>query len=41
MSRRQPKLLIEDIIESGEKIFTYTAGLSFGNLKLIVKLSMP
>ena len=29
MSKRQPKLLIEDIIESGEKIFTYTAGLTF------------
>ena len=33
MSRRQPKLLIEDIIESGEKIFTYTAELSFEQFK--------
>ena len=33
MSKRQPKLLVEDIIESGEKIFTYTAGLSFEQFK--------
>ncbi len=29
MSKRQPELLIEDIIESGNKILNYTAGLSF------------
>jgi uncharacterized protein with HEPN domain len=29
MSKRQPLLLVEDIIESGEKILTYTSGLSF------------
>jgi uncharacterized protein with HEPN domain len=28
MSRRQPSLLIEDIIESGKKILSYTAGLT-------------
>lgn len=28
MSRRQPSLLIEDIIESGRKILSYTAGLT-------------
>ena len=33
MSKRQPKLLVEDIIESGEKIFIYTAGLSFEQFK--------
>jgi len=29
MSNRDPNLLIDDIIESAEKILTYTAGLSF------------
>ncbi len=29
MSKRDPNLLIEDIIESAEKILTYTSGLSF------------
>lgn len=29
MSKRQPNLLIEDIIDSGQKILTYTADLSF------------
>ena len=29
MSKRQPELLIEDIIESGTKIFAYTQSLSF------------
>ena len=29
MSKREPKLLIEDIIDSGNKILLYTAGLSF------------
>ena len=29
MSKRQPTLLIQDIIESWEKILLYTAGLSF------------
>ena len=29
MSKRQPILLVEDIIESGEKILSYTDGLSF------------
>ncbi len=29
MSKRQPSLLIEDIIESGNKILTYTSTLSF------------
>jgi len=29
MSKRQPILLVQDIIESGEKILLYTAGLSF------------
>lgn len=29
MSKRQPKLLIEDILESAYKILDYTRGLSF------------
>ena len=29
MSKRQPLLLVEDIIDSAEKIFRYTDGLSF------------
>ena len=29
MSKRHPHLLLEDIIESGERILTYTAGFSF------------
>ena len=29
MSKRQPELLIEDIIASGKKILSYTEGLSF------------
>lgn len=29
MSKRTPKLLLEDIIESAEKILQYTKGLSF------------
>ena len=29
MSKRNPKLLIEDIIESGTKILDYTFGFSF------------
>ena len=29
MSKRQPSLLIEDIIDSGQKIITYTDGLTF------------
>jgi uncharacterized protein with HEPN domain len=29
MSKREPHLLIEDIIESGTKILNYTHGLSF------------
>jgi uncharacterized protein with HEPN domain len=29
MSKRQPILLVQDIIESGEKILSYTAGFSF------------
>lgn len=29
MSKRQPILLVQDIIESGEKILLYTAGLTF------------
>ena len=31
MSKRQPSLLIEDIIESGNKILTYTSTLSFND----------
>ncbi len=29
MSKRQPRLLVEDIVESGNKILSYTDGLSF------------
>jgi uncharacterized protein with HEPN domain len=29
MSKRQPKLLLEDILESAEKILTYTHSLSY------------
>lgn len=29
MSKRLPSLLIEDIIESGKKIMSYTSGLTF------------
>jgi uncharacterized protein with HEPN domain len=29
MSKRQPELLIEDILESGNKILLYTDGLNF------------
>ena len=29
MSKRDPKLLIEDIIDSGQKILDYTEGLTF------------
>jgi uncharacterized protein with HEPN domain len=29
MSRRDPKLLVEDILESSNKILDYTKGLSF------------
>lgn len=29
MSNRQPKLLLEDILESAEKIFTYTESLTY------------
>jgi uncharacterized protein with HEPN domain len=29
MSKRDPNLLVEDIIESGEKILSYTSGFSF------------
>ena len=29
MSKRQPKLLIEDILDSGHKILGYTKGLTF------------
>ncbi len=28
MSKRDPKLLVDDIIESGEKVIRYTAGLT-------------
>ena len=31
MSKREPKLLIEDIIDSGNKILAYTDGLSFAD----------
>jgi uncharacterized protein with HEPN domain len=34
MSKRQPHLLIEDIIESGNKILTYTRNLSFADFML-------
>ncbi len=34
MSKRQPILLVEDIIESGEKILLYTTGLSFEQFTL-------
>ena len=30
MSKRTPLLLVADIIESGQKIMTYTNGMSFG-----------
>lgn len=29
MSRREPKLLVSDIIEAGTKIISYTENLSF------------
>ena len=29
MSKRQPSLLVEDIIDSGQKILSYTSGLTF------------
>lgn len=29
MSSREPKLLLQDIVESANKILTYTAGLSY------------
>jgi uncharacterized protein with HEPN domain len=29
MSKRQPRLLIEDIIDSGNKILVYTGSMSF------------
>ena len=29
MSKRSPKLLVQDILESGQKILIYTEGLSF------------
>ena len=29
MSEREPKLLIEDIIESADRIFLYTSGMTF------------
>ena len=29
MSERQPKLLVEDIIESAQKILLYTDGMTF------------
>ena len=29
MSKRTPRLLLEDILESADKILTYTAGFSF------------
>ena len=29
MSKRQPSLLLEDIIDSGQKILSYTSGLTF------------
>lgn len=31
MSKREPKLLLEDIIESAEKIFRYTQGLTYND----------
>lgn len=33
MSNRKPQLLIEDIIEAGHKILSYTSGLSFDDFK--------
>lgn len=33
MSSRNPQLLIEDILEAGNKILVYTAGLSFDDFK--------
>ena len=31
MSKREPRFLVEDILESASKIYTYTQGLSFEN----------
>jgi len=33
MSSRKPRLLIEDIIEAGQKIILYTEGLSFDDFR--------
>lgn len=33
MSKRQPILLIQDILESGDKILSYTAGLTFDQFR--------
>jgi uncharacterized protein with HEPN domain len=37
MSKRNPKLLIEDILESSNKILTYTNGMSFAASPMIAK----
>jgi uncharacterized protein with HEPN domain len=34
MSKRQPNLLVEDIIESGNKVLSYTANISFDDFML-------
>lgn len=33
MSKREPKLLVSDILESAQKILDYTAGQNFENFK--------
>ncbi len=40
MSKRQPKLLLEDILESAEKIITYTSYYCMIALYPIAKLLM-
>ena len=40
MSKREPHLLIEDIIESGNKILDYTQGLSFDEFIKIARQLM-
>lgn len=41
MSRRDPKLLVGDILESAYKILDYTAGLTFEDFTKDSKTVMP
>jgi uncharacterized protein with HEPN domain len=41
MSKRSPELLIQDIIESAQKILDYTEGLTYDEFKAVVCVLTP